>query len=79
MKFIQVRIGISDEIKKTFRINKVLKDSPTISATLTEAKRSLKQIKAMCPSDEIESESWINASEEGDQRGRVGVGWPWNK
>jgi Complex 1 protein (LYR family) len=72
-----VREGIIQEVRVGFRTNKNLSDNGTISASIKEAQRSLAAIKAMS-STSVDSDSWVNNSDEDDKRGRIGQGWPWD-
>ena len=75
--------GITQQIKDDFRNNKTVKDPVAVKSLIVEGARSLKQIEAMSKDGSQSSGSagssgsWLDSSEEGDTKGRVGSGWPW--
>ncbi len=70
--------GLKEEVRRGFQVNKGLIDKGTVSATIKEAQRSLEAIKSLS-SKSVGDDSWMNNSDPDDQRGRVGVGWPWEE
>ena len=47
---------------------------------MIDARRNLNRVKDLAINNTSnDSNSWINSSDEDDQKGRVGSGWPWSK
>ena len=82
---IQMRNNVKEEVRRGFKVNVELSQDSTIQACLKEAESNLQTIKFMGSkngSNEDKSSNtgtWMDNSEEGDERGRVGVGWPWER
>ena len=84
-----VRGDLLAEIQREYRKCATIQDSMTVKSLIVHGERSLKQIKDMAQIEsavavrvgtfdkEIDADSWLNQSDEHDQRGRVGTGWPW--
>lgn len=85
---------VRKQVKSEFRRNSKINDNLAIRTLVQEANRNLAQLRSMVPIDLISKlsppskkevtrttsqKSWIEDSKEGDQRGRLGTGWPWEK
>jgi hypothetical protein len=68
------------EIRDGFRMNCNMSDPMTFKSTMIECGRQLKQLQAMSEPSFVDPTSWINQeSDDGEEHGRVGVDWPWEK
>jgi hypothetical protein len=77
---------IEKQIKRDFRHNRTITDPVSIKSMLSEARRHTDALEAMAAVHETDHShhkfdptSWINASDEHDERGRVGSDWPWGR
>lgn len=71
-----------EEVKKTFRQHSFITDKIAIDMEVKEGARRLEQVRSMVgyvdPSSKDDPDSWLNIHDEEDQRGRVGIQWPWD-
>jgi hypothetical protein len=75
-------VEIKAQIICDFARNKYITDSLAIRTLVQEGTRNAKQLQDMditSNNSKVSADSWMNTSEEGDERGRVGTGWPWSK
>mmetsp|Transcript_14221 Transcript_14221/g.18103 ORF Transcript_14221/g.18103 Transcript_14221/m.18103 type:complete len:173 (+) Transcript_14221:3-521(+) len=69
------------EVKSTFRVCGRETDPISIRMAVTDGQRKLAQVQSLVgyqPSNNDE-DSWLNIKDDLDQRGRVGVQWPWER
>mmetsp|Transcript_16160 Transcript_16160/g.23012 ORF Transcript_16160/g.23012 Transcript_16160/m.23012 type:complete len:171 (+) Transcript_16160:107-619(+) len=75
------RLQANEEVKQTFRRHACETDEVSISMTVKEGEKKLKQLKSMVGYVEktvlADSDSWLNIKDTEDPRGRVGLNWPW--
>lgn len=87
-------LDVKKQVISEFRRNSRINDPMAVRTLVQEANRSLAQLRGMIPADVLSrlhapsaketirsnsQKSWMDDSKEGDQRGRVGTGWPWQK
>jgi hypothetical protein len=75
-------VEIKRQIVNDFARNKHITDSLAIRTLVQEGTRNAKQLQDMDITNsgsKSGADSWMNSSDEGDERGRVGTGWPWSK
>lgn len=70
---------ISKEITSEFKKHKFIVDTLALRSLVQTAQSSLVKLEDMCniKSTPYKDNSWLNTSDETDQKGRVGKGWPW--
>ena len=74
-----VKSDIRKQIVSGFRDNINLKGDKNIVMALQEANSHLQTLQTMGRRAAASEKSWLNESTSDDQRGRVGVDWPWQK
>lgn len=81
-----IREDLLKQIKSEFLMNRNVKDPVAIRNLMSEGSRQLEMLKDMAsPSKDNHkskvplnhTSSWLDSSTEGDIKGRVGTGWPW--
>jgi hypothetical protein len=85
----QLKQELRHYIRTDFRKNKNIEGNALIKSHIQEGLQSLKKVQDLCESTikkripEIhERTSWLEEGEgepENEKRGRVGVGWPWDR
>lgn len=69
-----------DTVRAQFKAHKSATDPISIKALMTDARRALEQLdRGPTGNNKPEADSWLNGSTDGDIRGRVGEGWPWQR
>ena len=80
---LDARESIKEEVKKGFRVNMSLTEKISINACIKEAETNLRMIRELADGDNARDGngdgSWLDNSDDEDQRGRVGSGWPWER
>jgi hypothetical protein len=69
------------EVHREFKTHKALQDPLATQMAVTDGERKLKQVQSMVGSSPAmeDSDSWLNTQDAGDERGRVGTEWPWQR
>lgn len=70
-----------EEVQRSFR-NTDKDDEMAVQMAIKTGEQRLKQVRSMMgyqPPKEEGDDSWLDTKDEHDQRGRVGVGWPWDE
>lgn len=71
---------LRQQVQNEFRAHKTLDDPFNIQRALAEGKRRYEELQEFTGSkNKFDGDSWINTKDEEDPRGRVGVGWPWDR
>ena len=83
----QLRASLREEVRIEFKNSKSLVDKVAIKTAIIQAQKSLTQLEDLSSRKSTASSgntskakvtgSWLDSSESGDIRGRVGTGWPW--
>uniref|UniRef100_A0A7S2K2A3 Complex 1 LYR protein domain-containing protein n=1 Tax=Leptocylindrus danicus TaxID=163516 RepID=A0A7S2K2A3_9STRA len=78
------REQVAREIRDSFRLKATETDKLSVTMAVTDGDRKLVQLQSMVGyqqkndvNDSGDNDSWLNIVDEGDQRGRVGMQWPW--
>ena len=86
MESSDMQESIRIEVRNGFKVNMSLVEKISINACIKEAETSLRTIKGLAKEDNDEDDgsmdqngSWLDNSDEDDQRGRLGTGWPWER
>ena len=72
-----VQKDLRDQIISGFKKNRTLEGDMQIAQAIKEANSHLSLLQDMSKRRDMTDESWIRSSSDGDERGRVGSGWPW--
>jgi hypothetical protein len=79
----ELAVDIRNQIRIEFKNNLTIQDKKVISGLLSEGSKKLKMINNLSPSnnwEEKRTSTWLSDSKDpSDERGRVGVGWPWER
>ncbi len=73
--------ALTKQIKETFRSNQNVVDVVARKSLMISGLHFLSQIRSLArkaPKQSGGEESWLSTSDEVDERGRVGEGWPWD-
>ena len=82
---LDAREGIKEEVRNGFKVNMSLTEKISINACIKEADTNLRMIRELADGDNARDGngdwdgSWLDNSDDEDQRGRVGSGWPWER
>ena len=85
MESPDMRDSIRNEVRNGFKVNKHLVEKISINACVKEAETSLRTLKGLAKEGDDNYDcrggdgSWLDNSDEDDQRGRMGTGWPWER
>ena len=82
-----MQASIRNEVRNGFKVNMSLTEKISINACIKEAETNLRTIKGLAGGGDTYYDergedgdgSWLDNSDEEDQRGRVGTGWPWER
>ena len=82
---LDARESIKEEVRNGFKVNMSLTEKISINACIKEADTNLRMIRELADGDNARDGngdgdgSWLDNSDDEDQRGRVGTGWPWER
>jgi hypothetical protein len=77
----ELKKELSAQIKHEFRSNVSITDAVVVKSLITEATRNLERLQAMARTSDVMVQDQNNSvtTDEDDERGRVGKGWPWQR
>ena len=71
---------LMEQVKSEFKSHKTMTDSFNIQRSLVDGKRRFEELRELTGSSRNkDGDSWLNTPDKDDPRGRVGLGWPWDR